>query len=304
MNTFERKLAQNAKEHIAEGAEIVKDVKLLLAADAQKEISTLKSIGLDVDLRIAEGRKEDIMIRSTHGKALERQVVHISEIEKLCLQYRLFMRPAREYAGRIPADLGAELARFCEEKNIVLPNSSEYSKFFIIAPPKMFVKYKTPLQVLTHSIKEVWLEEKERREEAARERQRLRDMDPLLVYELPNQPDYYAIIKSWGNDFTPLRRLYAFMTKKFVLKMAITALHALVVYGLFRLAVVQTNYFWYTLDKNPYQDGDNGWGVVAVLLDGVITVLAFISIFSPMLTVWGKVIDTVTLGHFNKAKKN
>jgi hypothetical protein len=227
MNSLEKKLTKNARNTVSEGEAILSDAKLLLDQNAQEEINVLRSIGLDVDIKIIHSKKEDILIRKKAAEHLGKKIVHKKEIEKFCSDYRLYMRRASEYAGRIPNDLGADLARYCKDKNIVLTHSS-YSMFSIIAPPKMFVDYKSPVDVVVGAFKEV---ERERQERIA-ERKRLRDLDPILVYQLPEDSNYYAIIRSWGNDFTFLRRIYGFFTKKSVFKTTYFLFNALVIFAL------------------------------------------------------------------------
>jgi hypothetical protein len=230
MNILEEKLVNISKESASKGDEIVQDVKLLLAETASEERALLKSIGLSFDLNLAENKLQEQIIKKSANEKLDKNIVLGEDIKKMCTDYRLYMKPANQYTGTLPPTLGAELLRFCKEKNIPLPANSDYSRFYIIAPPKMFKGYLTPYQVYKKTIDamdEIKAEEKRRREE-----------DPILVYKL-DEPGYYAIIKSWGNDFSWLRRVYGFFTCKNNIKNVNYAVNTIIfwllVYGCYKL---------------------------------------------------------------------
>jgi hypothetical protein len=204
MNILEEKLVNISKESSKQGDEIVQDVKLLLEGAASEERSTLRAIGLDFDLNLAEKKLEEQIIKRTATDTLGKTIVLADDIKKMCINYRLYMKPAKEYIGTIPLTLGAELTRFCKEKNIILSGNTEMNGFYIIAPPRMFKGYLTPTQVFRKTVFDM-------DEERAKERQRIKDEDPILVYKL-QEKGYYAIIKSWGNDFSWLRKIYGWMT--------------------------------------------------------------------------------------------
>ncbi len=179
-------------------------MKLLLAGAAAEERTTLRAIGLDFDLNLAEKKLEEQIIKGKAKDTLGKTIVLGSDIKKMCTDYRLYMKPAKEYIGTIPLTLGAELARFCKEKNIVLSGNTEMNGFYIIAPPRMFKGYLTPKQVFKKTVLDM---ERVR----AKERERIKNEDPILVYKL-QEKGYYAIIKSWGDDFSWLRRVYGWFT--------------------------------------------------------------------------------------------
>lgn len=202
MNNLEKVLVKSGEK---KQDDLATQAKLLLAVNEQKELDVLKAIGLNAEIQQKEEILEDLIIRQKGQEKYKAQIVHKDDIQKLLLNYRLYMRPANSFRGRIPPTIGAELVRFCEEKNIVLsPNNPNANKFYIIAPPKMFYAYKSPLDVLKESV-----------DVLRRENQKFwaSSQDPILVYRTDNK-DYYAVIKSWGNDFTPLRRVYGFFTRR------------------------------------------------------------------------------------------
>jgi len=200
MNTLEKKLVGIGKSTSEASEALVSEAKLLLESTASKERQVLRSIGLSAELNFTEAELENLQIIKIGKENLDKEIITLNDIKKFCLEYRLYIKPAKEYMGTIPATLGAELLRFCEEKSIPIPSSDNYSNFFIIAPPKMFRGYKSPVKVLAMV------------NTARKEAIRKRNEDPILVYKIQN--GYYAIIKSWGDDFTWLRKIHGFFTRK------------------------------------------------------------------------------------------
>lgn len=253
MNSLEKQLLRNNEQTVKGSDSIVDDAKLLLSSNAAEEINTLNSIGLNQELRFVQEVKQDLIIRQSSKEKLEREIVHFDDIKRLCLDYRLYMRPAKEYMGTIPPDLGSELTRFCKEKNITLPAHADHSKFFIIAPPKMFKDYMSPGRVVTRAA-EISIERE-------RERIRKKNEDPILVYE--TEPNYYAVVKSWGNDFTPLRRIYGFFTRRATMKLVNFITKIVLIYAVFKLTALHFKYF---LSLSNAVKTDDGWMLLSLLI--------------------------------------
>lgn len=198
-NLLEHKLNEIASNTQKTSEKIISDVNYLLENTVIEERETLRAIGLSHELDIADATTEDILIREKHRGFLGKNIVHISEINTLCLKYRLAMKKPSSYKGKIPSDLGSELRRFCADKNVPLSPSADHNDFYIIAPPSMFKDYQTLSAVM--------------REEgiAAIERMKVRNSDPLLIYRIPHDKSYFAIIKGWGDDFSIRRRALGFL---------------------------------------------------------------------------------------------
>lgn len=267
MNELETKLVNIAKRSVDEGEELVKEVKLLLEAESVEERATLSSIGLDFELKIASKRNEDLMIRQRGKILLEREVLSYNEIAELCTKYRLYMQPARNYRGSVPAELAAELNRYCKEKSITLPKSSDYSNFYIIAPPKMFAEYLSPGQVMKKAMSIS--------ADLAAERKRLRDEDPILVYRLDDSKEHYAIIKSWGNDFTPLRRVYGALTTPQALSWVRRLFY---IFGIWAVAKVAAT-TWLSIAKFQ-SEKLNGMYLLATIATITVLVIGAVLLFS------------------------
>jgi hypothetical protein len=94
-------------------------------------------------------------------------IFHISEIEKICIDYRLRFLDTQFFKGDYPTEVVAKINQIEEEHDTVLDG------FRIIAPSKLF------------HLKEA--------------------DDPLLFAPMGN--GYYYLIHKWGKDLHPLRKL-------------------------------------------------------------------------------------------------
>lgn len=262
MNELEKLLVSKGDVSLSSGEAALNEVKQLLASNANNEINTLKSIGLDNDIKFIEAQKEDFIIRSQSAKKFERPVVSRADIQSILLDYRLYMKPAREYIGRIPADLGAELTRFCADKSIPLPASSEYSNFFIIAPPKMFKGYQSPMEIALGALNVAQREAERRRVEAAK--------DPILVYKIDDT--HFAVVKSWGNDFTPLRRFYGFITRRSFIKPFLALGTVAIIVGMVAINVA----FWFYIDSISHRGMYPAIILLAAFGLGIATILLWV----------------------------
>ena len=258
MNQLEKELNERAKKTIESNDDILADVKLLLDNNAKEEIDTLRSIGLDFDINLAESKRTDNIIRKNAETRFNKTILHLRDIQKFGYDYRLFLKPANKYIGTIPADLGAELSRYCKEKSIALPSSSSYSRFYILAPPSMFKGHKTFSQIVFGSAKKVLDDRKER--------ERLRRLDPILLYKLDDS-DYYAVIKSWGNDFTASRKLDAFLHRRSTVNILMALFNIATVYTVFRF--VKWQFFKFqSMDIVVKGEHKTAWFILGIIVAG------------------------------------
>jgi hypothetical protein len=103
------------------------------------------------------------------------RIYHISQIEKLCVDYRLRFLDAGLYKSDLPIDAIEEIKNLEKQHNITLQG------FQMVAPSKLFK-----------------LENAD---------------DPLLFSPIGN--GYYYFIYKWGNDLHPLRKLQMWPFKNF-----------------------------------------------------------------------------------------
>jgi len=227
MNVIEQKFVEKTKKTEQNLDFIVNDAVLLLEDHALRERNVLKAIGLSAEIDEAERALEDKIIRTKHRDEYGKTVIHIDEIKEMCIKYRLDMQHTTKFRGKLPKDLPFKLKNFIEEKGIVLGETAKYNDFYIIAPPKMFSDYQTLGQIINDSA------------EYAGEQRKLRAIknDPLLVFKLPENPNHYLILESWGKDFSWIRRTYGFFTTKRGASFLVTAFRFLVLGVLLALAL-------------------------------------------------------------------
>lgn len=119
------------------------------------------------------------------------RIYHISQIGKICINYRLRFLDAKLFKGDIPKEAYQEIA------SLEVKHATEINQFKMIAPAKLFK-----------------LENAD---------------DPILLASLGN--DYYYFIHQWGNDLHPLRKIIMWPLKTFEnFMITLVALSALVTF--------------------------------------------------------------------------
>ena len=107
---------------------------------------------------------------------LERnQIYHISDIKKICIDYRLRFLDAHYFRGTIPEEATSKIRNLEKDHDISL------NTFKIMAPSKLL---------------------------------KLENADDPLLFS-PLGGDYYYLIHKWGNDLHPLRKLLMWPYKSF-----------------------------------------------------------------------------------------
>lgn len=126
-----------------------------------------------------EEREQEILERIQEGGSGENnafnfdlletnRIFHISHIKKTCIQYRLRFLDSKYFKAELPQEALFEIKRLEKEHDIILQG------FKIMAPAKLF---------------------------------KLKNADdPILFAPIGN--DYFYLIKKWGNDLQPLRKLF------------------------------------------------------------------------------------------------
>ena len=136
------------------------------------------------------------------------RIYHISQIEQVCVNYRLRFLNSNLFKGDLPQEAIQEIKRLNTEHN------TELKGFKIMAPSKLFK-----------------LENAD---------------DPVLMAPMGN--DYYYFIHKWGNDLHPLRRFLVWPVKtleNFIFSMFVVSLitTALVPKGIFMDESSNTEFF-------------------------------------------------------------
>lgn len=201
-NLKKNRLKQQKK--VEEDNEQFDAARQLLSGQQSEEINALKTLGLDKEINIVEQNKQLNALNQIYEKKFEDgKIYHISEIEKLAMKYRLYLRPTRMYRGGVPADLAPIIVRLKKQHNLYLGNSnnSDSGKFFILAPPSSFSDYISPkLKIQTFFDQTL---------SPIKNFKRILT-DPIAFYQIDNE--HYLFLKKWGSDFTFFRRVLGFLT--------------------------------------------------------------------------------------------
>lgn len=154
------------------------NLEVQLHKSREKRISTANILKQVQEIFKNESRKDDQILNEIHhGDAginnfnldlLEsNRIFHLSDIEKLCIDYRLRFLDSTYFKGEIPYETLSKIKALEKEQQLSLKG------FKIVAPSKLFK-----------------LENAD---------------DPLLFAPMGN--DYFYLIHKWGNDLHPLRKL-------------------------------------------------------------------------------------------------
>ncbi|WP_245828734.1 hypothetical protein [Salegentibacter holothuriorum] len=154
------------------------NLKIQLYKSREKRISTANILQQVQEIFENEARKDDEILKEIHnGDAgvnnfnldlLEsNRIFHLSDIEKLCIDYRLRFLDSIYFKGEIPYETLSKIKALEKEQQMTLKG------FKIVAPSKLFK-----------------LENAD---------------DPLLFAPMGN--NYFYLIHKWGNDLHPLRKL-------------------------------------------------------------------------------------------------
>ena len=154
------------------------NLEVQLQKSREKRISPENILQQVQDIFQAETRKDDEILKEIQNgdsgfnnfnlDLLESgRIFHLSDIEKLCIDYRLRFLDSTYFKGKIPYEALSRIKALEKEQQITLKG------FKIVAPSKLFK-----------------LENAD---------------DPLLFAPMGN--DYFYLIHKWGNDLHPFRKL-------------------------------------------------------------------------------------------------
>jgi len=151
------KILKSRNKRISEAA-LMDEVQTILDAESAKDEKILYAIQENCD---DESNHFHIDLLSSN------KIFHISDIEKICITYRLRFLNSSLFKGELPYEAISRIKQLEEEHKISL-------KAYKIMAPSQFFKLKNA-------------------------------DDPLLFAPIGNQ--YYYLIHSWGRDLHPLRKL-------------------------------------------------------------------------------------------------
>lgn len=143
-------------------------------AEVQQLLNDTNAADKEVEHRVENSNEK--AINHFNFDALDTSnIYHISQIGKICIDYRLRFLDAKLYKGKLPYEAISKIKQLEAEHNTTLDG------FKMVAPSKLFK-----------------LENAD---------------DPLLFAPMGN--DYYYFIHKWGSDLHPLRKLMMWPFKTF-----------------------------------------------------------------------------------------
>lgn len=111
-------------------------------------------------------------------------LVHIDDIKKVCIDYNLRFLQAEYYRGTLETGISIKIEKFCKENNLDIEKLYRHD-FYIMAREEDFNLKEAPNPP--------------------------KNPDPVLFYKVGK--DVYKSIVKWGNDLTPIRRLFSWKRK-------------------------------------------------------------------------------------------
>lgn len=156
------------------------DLHEKLRRERTKEVESHDIIGWAYSVLNAQEQQEQHILKRLSKSPLERDInnfnidvvdrdaiFHISQIKKICVNYRLRFLDTKYFKGSYPKEVVEKIQKIEKDHN------TELDGFKIIAPSKLFTLDKAD--------------------------------DPLLFAPMGN--GYYYLIHKWGKDLHPLRRI-------------------------------------------------------------------------------------------------
>ncbi len=142
--------------------------------DVQSFLNQLHEEDLKIEKSVLEEKYDDHDFNTLDFDKMESgRIYHISQIQKICVNYRLRFLDAHLFKGDLPHEAISEIKRLNTE------HQTELKGFKVMAPSKLF---------------------------------KLKNADdPILMAPIGN--GYYYFIHKWGNDLHPLRRLMVWPVK-------------------------------------------------------------------------------------------
>ncbi len=148
-----------ARDRRIKEQELLQEVQEIFSNEAAKDERIKQSL--------LEDEEEDFSIKFTIDLLETGKIYHLSDIEKICIQYRLRFLNTSLYKGDLPLEAVSKI------KSLEKQHQIDLKGFKIMAPANLF---------------------------------KLKNADdPLLFAPIGNQ--YYYLIHSWGKDLHPLRKL-------------------------------------------------------------------------------------------------
>lgn len=179
--TKELKNSKNKQEEQLNNNDVVKEVKLLMAADSAEDLRIFRALGKHHSIAVSEtelGKKLELekLDNKFAGNVFTR-----NQIKKLAIKYNLRFLQSKYYKGKIDVQVAGKIKEFAKETNTEITNGNLEYNFYILAPENSFkLREVTTLKIWD-------------------------DKDPAIFYKIDD--DHYRLIHKWGSDFTINNRI-------------------------------------------------------------------------------------------------
>lgn len=292
------KLIEKRNESQETGLEFLKQSQKLLGDTSVKENMLLKDIGLGEHIKVAESKVEEQILHETFTQKYEGDIFKLEDIEKVAMEYRLFMKPAKFYRGKIPNDLGAVVLRLVEKHNLSINDShhSDSGKFYVLAPPTMFSNARTIGDKVNMILAETSRDTKKFFES-------VKDPDPVIFYKVGD--NHFMLLKQWGADFTIGRRILGALTQSNVLAkwgMLLAPIFALL--AVIRFFVYGSAKGWFLVQGTGFWA--NGFAGIGMLVSIVFLIGLFATCWYPLgaKDAWYMINNWSTKSHFERLRRH
>ena len=168
------------KKKVADKQDSVKEVKLLLKGDKQKDLALMRSLAPNSSLIVEETKLGELLTLEKFKEEYLGEVFTIDKIKTLAINYKLRFLNSKLFVGKMDIQVIAKINEFAKMTNTDLNGHDLETKFFILAPVEMFKCNK---------------EQKIKK----------RDLDSIIFYKIDD--NHYRMIHKWGNDFSIFRRI-------------------------------------------------------------------------------------------------
>lgn len=187
---LEKTLIESKEKHTQqiESADVVKEVKLLLAGDEAEDMRIMQGLGkFHSTARVNEEYGKQLELENL-DKQFAGKVFHINQIRDLAIEYNLRFLPTTQYSGKIDIQAISKIKEFAKATNTNISEATLERKFFILAPESQF-----------KLVKEVRFNPK--------------PADPIMFYKIDEE--HFKMLHKWGKDFTVARLISGYKWKSF-----------------------------------------------------------------------------------------
>lgn len=116
---------RKAKEVQSVLSENENEVTLLLPSH-QKELETLRKLGLDHNIREVAKIKDSVTFNGILNEKYNKPALSYSELEEMALKYDLNIFRVDQYKGEVPLEIANQITEFCETHDMIIARNYFY----------------------------------------------------------------------------------------------------------------------------------------------------------------------------------